>query len=204
MRIYHFPKWLKWNYPNAIWEFTTATKSIYLTFDDGPNPSTTNWILDTLAEYNAKATFFCLGKQVENHPNSFKRILNEGHSIGNHTYNHLNGWKTKTSVYLTDIKQAQTIIPSNLFRPPYGKIKRKQLKKLNALGFRTVFWTHLTYDFDNKLPPQQRIKKMISACKSGAILVFHDSDKAFPQLKNELPLLLKQLQQEGYSFLPIN
>lgn len=198
MRLYHFPKWLKWKYPKAIWEFNSPSKKIYLTFDDGPNPSTTEWILDTLAAAKAKATFFCIGNNVVNNPIRYQKIVNAGHTIGNHSFSHLNGWKTNNRTYISDIERANEVIQSKLFRPPYGRIKTSQLKELNKLGYQTYFWSHLTYDFDVDLPSEVRVKRMLNACCPGAIFVFHDSDKAFPQLKKELPILLEYLQKNGY------
>jgi len=209
VRYYKFPKWLKWLYPNAIWDFSFSNqsnseeKSLYLTFDDGPNPITTNWILTELAKFNAKATFFCIGNNIKKQPNLFDEIKQQGHSFGNHTMHHLKGWKTKKKNYLEDIRQAHQLINSDLFRAPYGKLTPLQFKALKKEGFRVVFWSHITYDFDSNLATEMRLKKAIERAKDGAIIVFHDSDKAFNQLKDELPVLLKKWKEQGYQFKAI-
>lgn len=203
MRYYKFPKWLKWIYPGAIWDFFYPPgdqKSIYLTFDDGPEPESTNYILDLLKAHNALATFFCLGKNVEDHPQIFERLIKEGHSVGNHGYNHLNGWYTNQSNYLKNVDKAVEIIPSSLFRPPYGKIRPAQFKAIKKRGMKIIFWSHLTYDFDADLSSEKRIEKALNNVKPGTIIVFHDSKKAFPQLKQELPTLLKKWSEQGYNF----
>lgn len=207
MRYYKFPKWLKRFYPDAIWDFSVSpdpkSKIIYLTFDDGPNPTTTAWLLDLLDEYDAKATFFCIGKNVADHPALYQQLLAKNHSVGNHSYSHLNGAFTNFNTYIADVKKAQDIIQSNLFRPPYGKIKPKQFRQLKALKLTTVFWTHISYDFDPALDSNTRISKTLQGVNNGSIVVFHDSDKAFPQLKKELPNLMDKWAAEGYKFLAI-
>lgn len=202
MRLYKFPKWLKRFYPGAIWDFSfsSPSKKIYLTFDDGPNPITTDWILETLAAYQAKATFFCIGKNVELHPDLYAKLLQNEHTVGNHSFSHVNGFKVKTKEYLEDVQKAQKVINSVLFRPPYGKITPKQHRLITQLGFKTVFWSHISYDFDKNLGTEIRIKKLLEAVKPGAIVVFHDSDKAFPQLSVELPQILQTLGEKGYEF----
>jgi len=211
VRYYKFPKWFKPLYPGAIWDFyfkenasNAAEKTdkgvIYLTFDDGPNPVTTQWILELLMHYQAKATFFCLGKNVQNHPELFQNIKDQGHQIGNHTFHHLNGFNTKTKIYIEDVQEAAKLIDSCLFRPPYGKLSPKQFNQLSENNFKTIFWSHITYDFDKVLATAKRQKKTLRRVKNGSIVVFHDSDKAFPQLENELPKLLEHWFQEGYRF----
>ncbi len=203
MRFYHFPKWLRWKYPNAIWDFflqPTSSNAIYLTFDDGPNPETTPWLLDLLDKYDAKATFFCLGKNVTENPQLFQQLIAKGHGIGNHTHNHLPGWQIDKKTYVENVEKAAIHIDSRLFRPPYGRIKTKQLKALNALGYTTVFWSHLSYDFDKRLTSTTRLKRLKKASRPGAIIVFHDAEKAFEQLKQELPQLLDFLNGKGMKF----
>lgn len=202
MRLYKFPKWLKRFYLGAIWDFSFSSpaKKIYLTFDDGPNPITTDWILETLSAYQAKATFFCIGKNVELHPELYAKLIQNEHTIGNHTYAHVNGFKVKTTAYLEDIKKARKEINSVLFRPPYGKITPKQHRLVKQLGLTTVFWSHISYDFDLSLSSAKRIEKLLAAIKPGAIVVFHDSTKAFPQLSAELPQILQTLGEKGYEF----
>ncbi|MDA7803892.1 polysaccharide deacetylase family protein [Crocinitomix sp.] len=205
MRYFKFPKWLRRLYPGAVWEIlsTDNSKSIYLTFDDGPNHATTEWILQLLQEYNAKATFFCIGKNVVKHPQLYADLQKGGHAIGNHTNEHLNGVNTNTKLYLQDIVKAGKEIDSKLFRPPYGKLKPKQYLALRKKGFKTVFWSHISYDFDSTLETDKRVEKALRLVKDGSIVVFHDSDKAFPQLESELPQLMNVWQAEGYSFKAI-
>ncbi|MEO7530156.1 MAG: polysaccharide deacetylase family protein, partial [Sediminibacterium sp.] len=131
MYLVKTPWWLRMLYPSLTWRKKELGKTIYVTFDDGPHESATPFVLDLLKQYNAKASFFCIGKNVAEHPAIYQRIISEGHSVGNHTYNHTNGWKVKDETYLKDIEDASTLIHSNLFRPPYGRIKRSQIKKLN-------------------------------------------------------------------------
>jgi len=180
MRFYKFPKWQQWCYPNAIFDFYKHNYSlqnnvIYLTFDDGPTPHTTIQILDVLDAFNAKATFFCEGEKVKNYPELYQEIIKRGHSVGNHSMTHLNGFKTSSKKYVNDILEAKKHINSNLFRPPFGKCTPKQHKKINAIGFTTVFWSHLTYDFDNVLSDNYLYEKCIKATKNGSVIVFHDS-----------------------------
>lgn len=208
MRYFKFPKWLKRFYPNAIWDFfpasTNATKAtIYLTFDDGPNPKSTKWILDLLDSYNAKASFFCVGENVKKNPDLYASLIANGHVIGNHSFSHLNGAYTDTKKYIADIKKAEKFIDSKLFRPPYGKMKPKQYNKLKQMGFTTVFWSHISYDFDSKFEPEKRIETTLKRVKNGSIVVFHDSDKTFAQLKIELPLIMDVWKQKGFQFLAI-
>ncbi len=206
MRYYKFPKWLRRFYPGAIWEFFSpedSQKTIYLTFDDGPNPQTTNWILDLLAKHQAKATFFCIGKSVEAHPLLFQKLVNANHQIGNHTYHHMNGLHTNSTAYIKDVEKAQALIPSKLFRPPYGRMKPKQHKLLTEKGFKSVFWSHISYDFDPSLSSAKRMEMILKRVKNNAIVVFHDSTKAFPQLEHELPLLLDKWTEAGFSFQAI-
>ena len=206
IRAFKFPKWLKGFYQTAIWDFSliaTEKNTIYLTFDDGPNPITTPWILDLLNQYKAKATFFCLGKNVQDHPALYQNIIEQGHTIGNHTMHHLHGWRTRTKDYVQDVISAAEHIDSHLFRPPYGKIKKKQLNQLKELGYTTVFWSHITYDFDKSLSTEKRMRKTNEAIFPGAILVFHDSEKAFAQIKIELPKLMEEWDKMGYTFAAI-
>src|SRR3989344_5329540 len=187
MRFFQIPKWSRIIYSDAIWDFfSEKTNSIYLTFDDGPCPESTLWILDLLKKYNAKATFFCLGKNVVKYPELFEEIRKQGHSIANHGMNHLDGFKNTTEAYVTDVSEASKLIPSNLFRPAYGRIKKSQFTALKKQGFQFVFWSLLTYDFDATLVSHKRVEIIQKKTKPGSILVFHDSEKAFPQLQKEL------------------
>lgn len=211
MRYYKFPKWLKPIFPGAIWDFSFLPQPIssldglphpviYLTFDDGPNPETTPWLIALLRSYNAKATHFCLGKNVEHYPTLYQELLDQGHAVGNHSQDHLNGFYTTTKEYVQNITRASTFISSNLFRPPYGKITPNQYNKLKQRGYKTVFWSHITYDFDKDLTSKKRKAKTIKRVKHGSIVIFHDSIKAHPQLKAELPDLLHYWHKKGYVF----
>ncbi|MCO5285357.1 MAG: polysaccharide deacetylase family protein [Chitinophagaceae bacterium] len=175
---------------------------VYLTFDDGPHPEITPYVLEQLALFQAKATFFCIGEQVEKYPEVYQQILDAGHRTGNHTYSHLNGWKTSDEKYFKDVEKAAAVIKSKLFRPPYGKIRRFQLKIITGerLGLRPVMWHVLSGDFDTSLKPEQCYLNVVKNTSPGSIIVFHDSEKAFPRLKDTLPKALKYLKDKGFSF----
>ena len=199
---------LKKIFSNYIWDIPNNENSVYLTFDDGPTPEITQWTLLQLKKYNAKATFFCIGNNVEKHPELFNTIIQEGHAIGNHTYNHLNGWKTDTETYIKNAKQCEIRISnqqseinnlkSKLFRPPYGKIKSKQAKKLMELGYKIIMWDVLSADFDSSITRKKCFNNVISNVQSGSIIVFHDSVKGFKNLEYVLPKTLEFLKQNGY------
>lgn len=184
----------------------SGEKSLYLTFDDGPHPEITPFVLSELNKYNAKATFFCIGKNVEAHPAVFERILNEGHAVGNHTYNHLNGWKTSKQDYIANILKARQNIKSNLFRPPYGKIKPGQHKILLQMDepFKIIMWSVLSGDFDTDITAEQCCKNVLKNAKSGSVIVFHDSEKANERMKYTLPVVLKTFTEQGFLFEKIN
>lgn len=203
MRLYTFPKWLRGFFPGAIWEGSPINQTIYLTFDDGPHPEATIFVLEELRKVNAKATFFCLGKNVALHPTIFNQIQDEGHEIGNHGYQHLKGWKTDTKTYLRDVEKGAKLISSTLFRPAYGKLKLRQFKAIQKLGFTPVFWSFISYDFDRELTSEKRLENLKEKVKPGDIIVFHDSAKALPQLKKELPEILAFWKSKGYQFKPI-
>jgi len=204
------PKLAKSLFPDLVWDLPSKEKVIYLTFDDGPTPIITNWTLDILKQYNAKATFFCIGKNVDEHPSIFKRILNEDHSIGNHTHNHVKGWKTKTIDYLTNVDEAQRTINSqiinqqsiitNLFRPPYGQIKPKQAKQLIHLGYKIIMWKVLSVDWDASISNKKCLENVINNTISGDIVVFHDSIKAANNLQYVLPKVLEYFNEKGFEF----
>lgn len=175
-------------------------KSIYLTFDDGPTPEITDWVLNKLAAYNAKATFFCIGKNVRSFPEIFARIKSQGHSIGNHTENHIKGWSHNTVDYVNSITQASEVIESKLFRPPYGQITPKQLNALTDLGFKVVMWNVLSMDWDQSIPETSCYYKVQKYTKNGSIIVFHDSIKASKNMRYALPLVLEHYSNLGYEF----
>lgn len=201
------PWWIKKIYPRRLWSMPATEKNIYLTFDDGPHPVATPFVLDELKKYTAKATFFCIGKNVIEHPAIYKRIIDEGHGLGNHTHNHLNGWKTNTNEYLNDVMIASKLFKSNLFRPPYGKLRSIQAKRIaDAIADKSakiVMWDVLSGDFDETLSKEQCLKNVIDNTVEGSIIVFHDSEKAFARMQYVLPLFLSAYAQKGYAFKPL-
>ena len=202
-------------YPSLTWEKQTDKKILYLTFDDGPHPTATPFVLDELKKYNAKATFFCIGKNVVQYTDIYKRILGEGHKAGNHTFNHLNGWKVSNEKYLDNIFEAAKYIDSNLFRPPYGRITRFQIKLLQRENenlqipssnnaFKIIMWSVLSGDFDPQLSPRKCLEHVMLHSKPGSIIVFHDSTKAWEKMSFTLPKMLEHFSQEGYSFAALD
>lgn len=202
MYLVKTPWWLRALYPSLTWRIKEPGKTIYLTFDDGPHPTATNFVLDQLKKYNAKASFFCIGKNVAAYPSIYQRIIEEGHSVGNHTYNHTNGWKAKDDVYLKDIADASVLINSNLFRPPYGRIKRSQIKKLQSpvSSLQTIMWDVLSGDFDTNLTGEACLGYVLYHTKPGSIIVFHDSEKAWQRMQYALPKVLEHFSELGYEF----
>ena len=200
------PIWIKKLYNRGLWQLSESRKAIYLSFDDGPNPAVTSFVLDELSKYNAKATFFCIGKNVALYPEVYQRILNEGHTTGNHTYNHLNGWKTKDTIYLDDVMKAKMIIHSNLFRPPYGRMTKSQAKALASPEYQLqpVMWSVLSGDFDNGISPQKCYDNVIKNASNGSIVVFHDSEKANERMRYSLPLVLQYFSELGFVFEKIS
>jgi peptidoglycan-N-acetylglucosamine deacetylase len=196
------PAWVKKLFKGFIWEMSGGQKNIFLTFDDGPHPEITPFVLDQLAVYNAKATFFCIGRNVADHPGIYRRILQEDHAVGNHTYDHLNGWKTSNEEYLANIRKAGVLIESDLFRPPYGRISPSQLRELKGQerAFKVVMWSVLSGDFDVRISAEQCSMNVKKNAGNGAVIVFHDSAKAAPRLKYALPEVLKYFSGRGYTF----
>lgn len=194
--------------PSLLWNMPSNKNNIYLSFDDGPHPAITPWVLETLKHYQAKATFFCIGENIEKFPETFKQLISEGHSIGNHTHNHLKGWKTSTSVYLENTKKAEASISKfseinhkrKLFRPPYGKIKPSQAKQLQELDYKIVMWDVLSGDFDTSISAEKCFQNVLENTKPGSIIVFHDSEKASENLKQVLPRVLKYYSEKGFEF----
>ncbi len=189
-------------FPGLVWRIPNNEGKIFLTFDDGPNPGTTEFILETLDQFNAKATFFCAGKNVEANPKLYKSILDKGHGVGNHTYNHLSGWEVEDEIYYDDINHCSRIVQSNLFRPPYGKISLSQIGFLKP-NFRIVMWDVMAGDFDENLSGELCVLNVIRHAREGSIIVFHDSIKAEPRLKHALPRVIEYFAVGGYRFEPI-
>jgi peptidoglycan/xylan/chitin deacetylase (PgdA/CDA1 family) len=201
------PTVLKKLYPSCTWNFSRQEKIIYLTFDDGPHPVATRFVLETLQRFNARATFFCIGKNVVEHPDIYKKIISDGHTTGNHTFNHLNGWKTPDKEYIENVRQAKKYIDSNLFRPPYGRISKFQVRLLTDAEnkkeeqlFRIIMWDVLSGDFDQNITPEKCTANVTKNAREGSVVVFHDSEKAFPRLEQALPESLKFFVNKGYTF----
>lgn len=196
------PGWLRNIFKNCTWQIPVKDKRLYLSFDDGPHPLITSFVLDELKKYSAKATFFCIGKNVLAYPDVYKRIIDEGHTVGNHSFTHLNGWKTDDAVYLDDIAEAAKYIDSNLYRPPYGRITKFQLNQLAHPRFnlKVVMWSVLSGDFDKGITPEKCLKIVIKKAKPGSIVVFHDSEKAAERMRYALRGTLAHFSRAGYSF----
>ena len=190
-------------YPSLLWEMPKADKKcIYLTFDDGPHPLITPKVLEILKRYDAKATFFCIGNNVKNYTETFELIKKEGHAVGSHTYNHENGWKTCNDTYIKSVLEANKLIDSDLFRPPYGKIKYSQISKLYTLHpkLKTVAWTVIAYDWDHALSHDDVYKNVIKNAGDGAIVTFHNSEKSYNNMISALPRVLEYYSQRGFVF----
>ena len=212
--------WVKTNYiikkifPNYVWDIPNHENKVFITFDDGPTPEITEWTLDQLKKYDAKATFFCIGNNIEKHPEIFQKTILEGHAIGNHTFNHLKGWKTRDINYFENVKKcAETICnlsrdfgtkDCKLFRPPYGKIKPSQSRILQKLGYKIIMWDVLSCDFDQTITAEECLENVLKNVKSGSIIVFHDSTKAAQHLNYVLPKTLAYLKEKGFVCDSIN
>jgi peptidoglycan-N-acetylglucosamine deacetylase len=200
------PILLKAAYSSCVWHINNHSNSVYITFDDGPHPTITPKVLALLDKYNAKATFFCVGKNVELYPDIYQSILDAGHSVGNHTHNHFNGWKTDREEYLENVNEASKYIDSNLFRPPYGRITNGQIKGLQAQhpDMKIIMWDVLTGDFDIDLTPEKCLQLCTNSTKPGSIIVFHDSEKAWKRLEYALPRFLQYITEKGWQMKKLN
>ncbi|MEX2235737.1 MAG: polysaccharide deacetylase family protein [Cyclobacteriaceae bacterium] len=192
-------------YPALTWKIQTDEKKLYLTFDDGPVTGPTEFVLDLLGRNSIPATFFCIGDNIRKHPGIFRRIQADGHTVGNHTVNHLNGWKTSPEKYLANVKEFDSIAaevgqpqPSHLFRPPYGRITRKQIKTLS--GYHIIMWDVLSQDYDHHLSSERCLRRTIQACSPGSIIVFHDSYRSQKNMEYALPRLIDHFSDKGFSF----
>lgn len=193
------PKWIQFLFPRLIFSMSSKKPVLYLTFDDGPIPEVTPWVLRQLEKYKAKASFFCVGDNVEKNPTIYQQILAAGHSVGNHTYNHLHAGKTKVKEYVNNVEKCAGLVSSELFRPPYGRIRPKITKRLYD-KYRIVMWDVLSGDFDTTLSPDKCLRNVIKHAGPGSIVVFHDSLKAKERLTHVLPRVLKYFSLKGYQF----
>ena len=199
MLIEQTPDFIRKLIPGAVWRLPQKEKTVYLTFDDGPIPEVTPWVLDLLRKYNIKATFFCVGDNVRKHPEVFKMLVSAGHSVGNHTFNHLQGFKVKSDKYVENVELADAYIRSNLFRPPHGHLRIRQGTRLSK-KFRFVMWDVITRDYNRKLSGEYVLNVVKRYVRNGSIIVFHDSIKAEKNMKYALPRAIEFLLSEGYKF----
>jgi len=202
-------RFIKWIFPRYTWDIRNSENKIYLTFDDGPIPEVTEWVLEVLNRYEVKATFFCIGDNIEKHPKIFQEVIQNGHAIGNHTFNHLKGWNFSTEEYIGNALQCEKTIEgkseisslkSKIFRPPYGKIKPSQSRILRKRGYKIVMWDVLSLDYDQKISPEQCLENIIQNTVSGSIIACHDSVKAFKNLEYALPRAIEYLKERGFNF----
>ena len=212
MHFFSVPSTIQWLIPSCTWRKVGQEKVIYLTFDDGPHPEITAWVIDELKKHQIKATFFCVGDNLKKHPETAKQLLTEGHQIGNHTMHHIKGWKHKNVDYLKDIEDCDTEIRKiheqmndekaqpRLFRPPYGQIKPSQIELLREQGYEIIQWSDLSCDYDKHLNCEKSLSALVKNAKPGSIVVFHDSEKAENQLKQILPSYLEAMLAEGFTF----
>ena len=198
------PRFIQFFFRQRIWQIKTNRRELFLTFDDGPDPRITPIVLDLLKKHHAKATFFCIGDRVARYPEVYTRILNEGHAVGNHTHHHINGWKSTIKEYCIDVDKASKYIDSNLFRPPYGRMKRGQFDALKKVGMKTVMWTVLSGDYDKRLSSEKIYNRIISGMKAGNIYLFHDSEKAEENMMNVLERFIENAKIQHFSFSKIS
>lgn len=187
-------------FSEGLWRIKTKRKEVWLTFDDGPDPETTPWILSILKDLNINATFFLIGEDVQKHPKLLEKILNNNHVIGNHSYSHKNGWKVNVKRYINDVRECNKLLGSNLlFRPPYGKITFSQMKKLKR-HYKIIFWDILSYDFKANISPKKIKSNVLNNISPGSIIVFHNNKKSLQNLKKILRETLEEIQKKGYGF----
>lgn len=214
------PILFKFLFRNWVWSLSSKEKVLYLTFDDGPTPEITEWTINELKKHQAKATFFCIGKNIAEHTQIFQKIIEQNHAVGNHTNNHLNGWKTNTAAYLQNIEEAEKYFEAyatlkavtlsavegrnrKLFRPPYGRLTFSQSKKIRKIGYKIIMWDVLSADFDPTVSNEKCLENVIRNIENGSIIVFHDSIKASEKLKFVLPKVLEYYSAKGFEFKSI-
>lgn len=213
MRLVSPPSVCSFLFSAMLWRMPAGEKCLYLTFDDGPHPTITPQVLDILRKYNAKATFFCIGNNVRKYPETFELLRKEGHSVGSHTFNHENGWKTNNDDYVKSVLAAKELIHSNLFRSPYGKIRYSQIRKIRkcckdgrccvSAGINFIAWSVIAYDWDKSLTSEEVYNNVILNAKDGSIIAFHDSEKAYCRMIEALPRVLEFFSAKGYKFKAI-
>ena len=193
------PQFLNWFFPSALWRVSTNGDEIFLTFDDGPVPEVTPWVLDLLKKENIKACFFCVGENVKRHPEIYQRILDEGHQVGNHTFNHLQGLKTEDSQFFKNTALAAKYIKSDYFRPPHGWMRHSQYEQINNT-YQIVMWDIISGDYRSDITPRKVSKNVLNTVRRGSIIVFHDSYKAQKNMTKALPVVIRKLKKRGYVF----
>jgi peptidoglycan/xylan/chitin deacetylase (PgdA/CDA1 family) len=203
MYLVKTPQFIQNLFPNFTWRIPTKERTLYLTFDDGPIPEVTPWVLEQLRKFQAKATFFCVGDNIRKHPQVFEQVKTEGHAVGNHTFNHLNGWLTDNIPYFHNVRHGASMVHTLLFRPPYGRLKPKQSQFLQR-HYRIVMWDVLSGDFDTNISAEQCLANVLDNARRGSIVVFHDSLKAVEKLKYVLPRVLEYFNNKGYKFAALN
>ncbi len=203
MKFFGMTSIAKYLFRSLVWNIKTSEKEVYLTFDDGPMQGTTPWILDELDKYKAKATFFCIGKNVKQNPEIFQKIIKHGHVVGNHTFDHLNGWKTTTSDYIKNVEKCSEFVSSGLFRPPYGRLKLSQMKYLRK-KYHIIMWDVLSRDYDQNISGKQCLKNVLDDAESGSIILLHDNFKSEKSMKYVLPGILKHFSDIGFCFKSLN
>ncbi len=198
MLLARIPRLLGKVFRSFVWEIPTNERIVYLTFDDGPTPGVTEWVLNELDRYDAKATFFCLGKNVQAHPDIYSSITDRGHSVGNHSFSHVKGFRNSVQAYVDDVQKASAFIQSELYRPPYGRLRSKQRIRLQEDRYKIVMWTTLSIDYNSKLEGRQVISNVTDHVRPGSIIVFHDSLKAEKNVRLALPPVLEYLKGHSY------
>lgn len=202
MKLFKTPRFFRIFFPNKTWGFSRSENAVYLTFDDGPDPNITPWVLDYLKEKQILATFFCVGENVKNYPEIYARILAEGHSVGNHTMKHEKGVQIDLKTYMHSIEAAKEYIDSNLFRPPYGRMTLAQTQQIKK-NYKIIMWSWLSFDYDKNIPIEKILRKAKNQIKSGDILVFHDNAKTKDRLKMLLPEIAKIIEEKKLVFKAI-
>ena len=199
LRWLRAPGMIKLLFPDFVWRYNSGEKKVYLTFDDGPIPESTEWTLDMLKEKGVKASFFCVGDNVRKYPELYRKIVKEGHAVGNHTYNHIKGWGMNTQKYIENVIMASDYIDSRLFRPPYGQIKRSQAKHLLP-EYKIIMWDVLSGDYRQDISPERCFQDVLKKVRPGSIILFHNHKKSEKNMRYAVPRLIEALKMEGYEF----